>query len=312
MDQLSTGNLGGMPRTLDDLRWFLGLDGNQGIAQALNNMLGSFGTDFVVQGCEVTGTAPTQSLSEGWIILSGELLKVDSISGTLNTGADYTFTKDVSQFDTSGAKTMQSLDMVQAYRKDRGILNGGAGTLDVLTGARYKDQFDAWKEHDISGINVNLVGNDGSFGTGSPVNLHQGNIRTNGFKYKLVGKTVYWTADFDFHLNPNTTPADYKSIVIQNLPWTAKGAQSSVVRLDCLSGGSTAETSFLSHTALLNQQNTDDKMTISMSMFSDTALSINRHYILNLSLGSGVSAQNTGDASITQWIVRGSGTFETE
>lgn len=310
MDQLSTGNLGGMPRTLDDLRWFLGLDGNQGIAQALNNMLGSFGTDFVVQGCEVTGTAPTQSLSEGWIILSGELLKVDSISGTLNTGADYTFTKDVSQFDTSGAKTMQSLDIVQAYRKNRGILNGSAGTLNVLTGARYKDQFDAWKEHDLSGANINLVGNDGSFGTGSDVNLNQGNVRTDGFKYKIVGKTVDWTADFDFHLNPFSTPATYRSIIIRNLPWASKGTQSSIVRLDCIAGG--AFTTFVSHTALLNMQDTQDRMTISMSMFNNAALIINRHYVFAAAPSMEVLVDSGGDLTLTRWIVRGSGTFEIE
>ena len=309
MDKFKSTYNGGIPRTLNDLRWITGQENNQGIHQALNNMLGSFGTNFIVQGCEVTGTAPTQSLSEGWIYLAGEMLKVDAISGTLNTASDYTFTK-ITTYDTSGDKTLQSTIVGQTYQKDRGVLSGGAGTLNVLTGDRYKNQFDEWKSFDITGINTNFVSN--SAATGLVINdvaLDTANTGSSHFRYKIVGKTVYWNINADFTIQSNDT-GSIGSIVIKNLPFKAKVKQQTSVKMDSVFWNANP-TLGISNTTVLTQDESNDRMLITMSVFNGAAISLNRYYQWQTTPSMEVVA--VGSTSVTfRYTINGSGVFEIE
>lgn len=133
MDKLKTTDLGGFPLVLDDFREFLGRltsPANHGIYQAFNNMLGGFGTDFIIQGCVVSGSTGAFSITEGWILLSSELIKVDA-QGPFDEAVDGTFTK-VTTFDPRGNKEFLNGSIADTYEKNRGVIIGLAGTLDFI------------------------------------------------------------------------------------------------------------------------------------------------------------------------------------
>lgn len=130
MDKLKTSALGGFPFVLDDIRQLLGRltsPANHGIYQAFNNILGGFGTDFIVQGCVVSGSTGAFSITEGWILLSGELIKVDA-QGPFDEAVNGTFTK-VTTFDSRGNKEFLNGSIADTYEKNRGVISGVAGTL---------------------------------------------------------------------------------------------------------------------------------------------------------------------------------------
>jgi len=76
----------------------------------------------------VSGSNPTKSLTEGWIYLGGELLKVDAISATLDTATN-DFYEKVPTFDVTGDKTAQNGTAIQAYQKNRGTITTNSGNL---------------------------------------------------------------------------------------------------------------------------------------------------------------------------------------
>jgi len=129
MDRFITLNNGGLPFVLNDFRWFLGqiVAGNEGLYQALDNHLRGFGDNFIVQGVVTSGTTPNIAITEGWIMLDGELLKVDAQTG-IDTTSEDSFTK-VSTFDTTGNKTFRNAANIDTYEKNRGVVNVLAGSL---------------------------------------------------------------------------------------------------------------------------------------------------------------------------------------
>lgn len=131
MDKIDYTSLGGVPLVLDDFRWYLGQASpiNDAIYQAFNDQFREFGDNYIVQGCVVTGSVGSEDMTEGWIVLAGELLKVDAITTSdLDTSTDSTFTK-VTTTDSSGDKTTRSDVAIQTYQKNRGVLSGSGGTL---------------------------------------------------------------------------------------------------------------------------------------------------------------------------------------
>ena len=126
MDKLKTSATGGFPFVLNDIRQFLGrLSGSQGIYQAFNNLLRGFGDDFIVQGVVASGTTPNIAITEGWVLLAGELLKVDAQTGI---STNKTFVK-VTTFDSRGNKTFQNATVEDTYEKNRAVATGTGGNL---------------------------------------------------------------------------------------------------------------------------------------------------------------------------------------
>lgn len=134
MDKFLSNFQGGLPLNLDDFRWFLSQSSNKGIYAYFDELQRDFGNDLILQGCVVTGSNPNKSLTEGWILLGGEVLKVDAIAGTLDTSTDSHYIK-FTTFDASGQKTLRNSQVVQTYEKARGKLDGTSGDLkfDGLT-----------------------------------------------------------------------------------------------------------------------------------------------------------------------------------
>jgi len=131
MDKLATKNLGGFPFVLDDIRQFLGRltsPANHGIYQAFNNLLRGFGDNFIVQGVVASGTTPNVAITEGWVLLDGELIKVDAQTG-INTTTDNKFVKETT-FDPRGNKNFLNGSIADTYEKNRAVIQGTAGNLD--------------------------------------------------------------------------------------------------------------------------------------------------------------------------------------
>ena len=133
MDRLITSSVGGFPLLLNDARFFLGQAGqSQGIYQALNNLLRVFGDNFIVQGATISGG---ENVAEGWIMLDGELLKVDAhvVDFPLNF-----FFKKVTTLDPAGNKKAQNGSDIEAYQINRGVASASSGNLP-FDGDRYED-----------------------------------------------------------------------------------------------------------------------------------------------------------------------------
>ncbi len=156
MDKFKTIAVGGLPHTLNDFRQFLGrLDvPSEGIYQAFNNILGGFGTDFIVQGCVLSGSAGAFSITEGWILLSGELIKVVA-QGPFNEAVNGTFTK-VTTFDSRGTKTFLNGSINETYEKNRGVISGLAGTL-AFNGKTFFDLTNQADFRDATPAEVGIV-----------------------------------------------------------------------------------------------------------------------------------------------------------
>lgn len=138
MDKLKTSAVGGFPLLLNDLRQFFGRLGSpsHGIYQAFNNLLSGFGSNMIIQGCFASGTSPNVTLTEGWILLQGELIKVDAQT-EINTSTDNKFVKVVT-FDPRGTKTFQNSTISETYEKNRAIIQGTSGNLAFDSNARFE------------------------------------------------------------------------------------------------------------------------------------------------------------------------------
>ena len=123
----STENTGGFPFKSDDLRFMLGLsefdssgDGG-GIYQALSNLLRGYGNNFIVYGCVPNGS-PGTNITEGWIMLGGELIKVDSHTPT---GTKY----EISDTLTDSRSFKDGSGPYSIHRIRRATCTAGSGAL---------------------------------------------------------------------------------------------------------------------------------------------------------------------------------------
>lgn len=185
---ITTGN-GGNPIVLDDVRWLLGqaTSGNHGIYQMLNNSLREYGDNFIVQGVVASGTTPNIAITEGWIMLAGELVKVDAQTG-IDTSTEDSFSKVIT-FDSAGLKTFRNAATVNTYQKNRGVVDTLAGTLDY-NGARIGDKISSLLSE--SWTNIDDYQSDYTDGSVSPQvrKVNDNNIQLRGRVNKTAGATI--------------------------------------------------------------------------------------------------------------------------
>lgn len=224
MDKFKTIAVGGLGLILDDFRWFFGrlTNPNDGMYEAFNNLLRGYGDNFIVQGVVASGTTPNVAITEGWVILDGELIKVDAQTG-INTTTNNKFVK-VTTFDSRGTKTFLNGSINETYEKNRAVVQGTSGNLD----------FDANTLNDIVGLtewtDFEFNGNDFVTGNQGPTNWVvelPGDV-TNA-RFRIRGKTV----DIQISINNSgfTGPPgnDSGELRIENLPFSAKNVGIGVV-----------------------------------------------------------------------------------
>lgn len=193
MDKFLTVGNGGLPFVLDDFRWFLGqaTGGNQGIYQSLNHILRAYGDDFIVQGVVASGITPNIAITEGWIMLAGELLKVDAQTG-IDTTTEDSFTKVIT-FDTAGNKTFRNGALIDTFQQNRGVVNSLAGTLD-FNGDRIGDKIAELLS--LSWTNIDDFEADIQAGTPAPQvrKVNDNNIQLRGEIERTTQATIVGSA----------------------------------------------------------------------------------------------------------------------
>jgi len=124
---------------------------------AITAMMNSYavGTNpnFIID-CDITaesiGLGSAWTVSEGYIFLNGEILKVDAQSGTYNSeGNRYLVFNKETTYDTRGIITYLDGTPRQTWQKNRGVITeqGTSGTttqLNALTGDRLDDKIKAY------------------------------------------------------------------------------------------------------------------------------------------------------------------------
>lgn len=114
MNKLDTTKTGGQPFVLDDIRF-----NDTAYRNAFNSILKVFGTNLIVQGCEVNGN----DVAAGYVLLNGELIKVDA---HVRTGDYYS---KVTTYDAAGNKTFKNGQIQDVYEINRAVCAAGAGPL---------------------------------------------------------------------------------------------------------------------------------------------------------------------------------------
>jgi len=117
----------GVPFNWEDAEfsWGIGVY-NDGIIQSIEAMLVELGTDFIVQGVEISGS----NVTEGWVMLDSVLTKVDA-----HTPSDDYFVL-VQTNNSDGAKQTQLGGIVDVYQENRAVASASSGTLEnPITGS---------------------------------------------------------------------------------------------------------------------------------------------------------------------------------
>lgn len=114
----------------DDIEFLNGYGSiTAGIIQAVTSITKAYGDNFIVQGCTDLGGGV---ISAGWIMLDGELLKVDQ-----HTATDSYFEK-VTQTNTTGDRDDKLGNPINIYQQQRATATAATGNL-TTTGLRLID-----------------------------------------------------------------------------------------------------------------------------------------------------------------------------
>ena len=161
---ITNGFTGGFPYELDDIRW-----NDDAYRDAITNILiGITGIqNFIITGCEnnlTSGQQASITIQAGYIMLDGELLKVDTHTTAYYAGGAVRNDHFIKQttYNTAGVKISKDHEYTgSTYQQNRGIINGLVGNL-AYNGIRLKDIVKNTSE--ISALNGRIDALTGSTG----------------------------------------------------------------------------------------------------------------------------------------------------
>jgi len=176
----------------------------------LNSLAVGTNTNFIIQGCVATigGSAPTNtySITAGYIYLNGEVLQVDSLSGSFDSGTNILAYSKQTTFNSDGDINYNDATPRQTWQVNRGIVTEQAsvsGTeLDAVTG----DTFDAKVNRAVYGdhqeyTNVNVTAPKNTnyitfnqFGSGATRTLTLPNPKDSGSFNKFISIDIIRSA----------------------------------------------------------------------------------------------------------------------
>lgn len=126
MNRLVTTDNGGFPFVLDDLRWVLSTD-DAGLIEAFSSMLRSISENMILDGCVFSGDIESSgAITAGWIMLDGEIIKVDAQSGLVEPNIYF---NKVDTFDSAGNKQFEDATFHDTYKKTRGVITSTVSNL---------------------------------------------------------------------------------------------------------------------------------------------------------------------------------------
>jgi len=130
MKKLKTDINGGFPFELDDLRWI-----GQGLDESFKGLTEAFAKndagDFVLSGCALSNISfPSGSIqfdiTAGYIVIDGEVCKVEAGTGIVVSGAAWYFDIDTTDFDAAGNETFENATTNDTYQKRPAKIVGGS------------------------------------------------------------------------------------------------------------------------------------------------------------------------------------------
>lgn len=152
MNELKTDIDGGFPVVLDDMRWVTGTtrDAFKAIFEPYN--LGA-NYPIILSGCSRSIANNTVTITEGYVLINGEPLKVDEHSFPY-VGSNAEYWDVETTLDANGEKDFQDLQTHQTYLVRRGVVKSAAalpvGYYEYSTTKTYLQHvygglpFDAW------------------------------------------------------------------------------------------------------------------------------------------------------------------------
>lgn len=200
MNSLKTDIFGGFPWVLDDFRWH-----HDGVAEALKTIVKGINLNngnAKIFGVDITGSGAMQDVSEGYLLVDGEIVKVDAHTvANINLGGDYRHVVVSDGFDPSGLKSLEDGGTANAYRKKRATIE--IGTFPVGSDIVFSETTFLPIYNRIA----NLA--SGAFSSGYSVTLAASNPSPNldGFlggsfiKHKKVGRVCFMVLKLSLDLN---------------------------------------------------------------------------------------------------------------
>lgn len=160
---------GGKPDfNIDDMLW-----NEEATRAGLNDVFRAFGDNYIIYG--VTGTT---SITAGYVMLDGEMLKVDA-----HTKSSTHFAKVIT-YDAGGDATFNDGVARKTWQKNRATISTGSGNLAYATATRLSDMLIPGETIDIGDWNMD---------TTSSINVAHG--VTDYKKIRIVGVTIRNDAD---------------------------------------------------------------------------------------------------------------------
>ena len=139
MNKLITSPNGGFPWVLDDFR-FENEQTRDAFHKLCQGLVGSITGDAIVVGVDITGSGSTLNVSAGYLIVAGELVRVDAHTvSNIELGGDYYHVTITDTDLAAGTKTMSDGSTHEAYTSRRATIQVGSFPLgaDVRFGASY-------------------------------------------------------------------------------------------------------------------------------------------------------------------------------
>lgn len=124
MDKFINTSNGGIPLVNNDFRW-----SDESIRDFIDNHLSDFAVtigsngNFYLSGVNISYSAPDYTITEGYVYINGEIVKVDAqtcSSSSLLAGEEFRF-EVVETYDTTGAKVTLSGTNINTYKKRRAV-----------------------------------------------------------------------------------------------------------------------------------------------------------------------------------------------
>jgi len=120
---------GGEPDMVEEDFMRMQLSNRDFIQESLGDF--SFDFNFIISGCVPTLTSSQITVTEGYIMLRGDILKVDAHT-VLDTEGDNRYKyKKVTTYESGGDKTYVNGVSHQTWKKERGVLESTKNTLNT-------------------------------------------------------------------------------------------------------------------------------------------------------------------------------------
>lgn len=210
MNSLKTDILGGFPWVLDDFRWQH--DATRNALNAIFKGLNIEGGNCRLQGVVGTYNGSTWDVTEGYLLVNGEIVKVDAQNGIADTdlGFDYYYVTISETFDPAGNKSLEDGGTADAYKKRRAIINSG-GNFPVGADLSITMSPSSTSENNLFPTLTSIIANSNTdfstaWGSISAATLdalaHNGLSAISGgsIRYKKVGRILFteWNLNIEF------------------------------------------------------------------------------------------------------------------